>query len=614
MAMSVPTAAQVQARTSQVAPFDAEAFAVWADRTFGQAYDAGGAFAGMGLVVVRGDDVVVERAYGLANHTTGQPIDSTQTRFLIGSISKTFVGVAIAQLVESGRIRSIDDPANLYLRRLQIGGRHNAEISVRDLLTHSAGYDQRLGGVSTHVAIEAPLSGPEIAALAPRRVRPPGALVSYSNYSTGLLATIVEDVSGLSIEQYERERIWNPLGMQNTHFETGLELPSNVASAYYPDDGGAMARAPFLPFHPYYWPVGAISASLEDMARYARFHLAAVRGQDSPVLSAAAHMQLRDILHRSHPDVGGFGFQMMAFDWNGQVVFGHGGTWPGYESMLLVFPALDVAVFFSVTGPQRLGNLSANIQVIEQVLGVYEPGRAYVSLNEEELRQYEGAYRSTLRAYSGPEALINFLQPSQRVTVKGEGLMLDDVGPLRPIGNDTFILENAAPNSANPFASPLFAFVRGEEGHVQYLVHLQGLAPLERIGPLLVPELRMQALDIAKWAGLLGLLGFFWRRKTVFDGVSKVAAIVGAPLAWLFPIVLVVGLGSGGLSAYVLQGNTARFYAVAVIGCALVASTAIIALWGLSRANRAVVTRLHAGVVALSFGVSGAVLLSMFIV
>lgn len=375
-----------------------------------------------------------------------------------------------------------------------------------------------------------------------------------------------------------------------------------------------MKPAPFLPFHPFYWPVGAIGASLDDMARYAQFHLAASRGQTSSVLSAASHAQLRAIQHRSHPDVGGFGFQMMSFDWNGEPVFGHGGTWPGYESMLLVFPQRDVAVFFSITGPRSIGNLSANIDVIVELLGDYRATRSVVAVPPQDLEAYAGLYRPALRSYSGPEALIGFFAKAQQVSVGEGGLMLDGEGPLRPIGRDAFYLEGARASPANLFGSPLFAFMRDDAGRVTHLVHLQGLAPLERVSQAQAPQTRMAILDLAKFAGLLGLLAVFWPGSRRPDRVAKGLVIASAPLAWAFPVILVVGLGESGLGGYLLQGGDLRFLAVACIGALLVIGALAAASAALGVGARVWWWRVHARLCAAAYLVSGSILLSMFIV
>ncbi|MGC5198420.1 serine hydrolase domain-containing protein, partial [Aphanothece microscopica] len=134
------------------------ALARWSDDTFGKAY-SDGAFSGMALVVVRDGRGALRTQYGLARYNPDQPLEPGQTRLLIGSISKTFTGIAILQLVEAGRIRSIEEPANAYLERLQLPGARGAKISIKDLLTHSAGHELRNSGVCAHEVIASPVNG-----------------------------------------------------------------------------------------------------------------------------------------------------------------------------------------------------------------------------------------------------------------------------------------------------------------------------------------------------------------------------------------------------------------------------------------------------------------------
>jgi CubicO group peptidase (beta-lactamase class C family) len=565
--------------------FDPESFGIWVSATFGKTYKPGISYSGMGMIVVQRDQVVMERTFGFADYTQKQEIYPSRTRFLIGSISKTFVGLAIAQLLEDGHIQSIDDPVARYLRRVKL----DDEIRICDLLTHSAGFEQRVRDVSTIRLIPMPVAADEVHRIRPLLVRPRASLVSYSNYSTGLLAAMVEDITRQSIETYEEQRIWVPLGMKSTHFQKGLNLEPDVAGAFHPDSNGKMTRSFFLPFHPFYWPVGGIGSTLEDMSRYLRFHLAAVRGGDSPVLSAARHRELRSCLRTNHPDVGGFGFQMMSFEWNGETVFGHGGTWPVYESMMLIFPERDLGIFYSISGPVAIGNLKANFLLLKHLLGPYRPKRPVLMLAESELQEYAGLYQPTIRAYQGVEAILSFLGQGnvERVIIRDKGLMIGGDGPFLPIGNDVFWCERADVTPSNPFGSPIFAFKRDENGTVKYMVHHEGLAPMEKIRPVDSPEWRIRVIGFLKYALFGGLLALFWPAKTGFDRAAKSAAFLPGPaLVLLFPVITWYH-GAGGLGAYLMQGRQARLISAVMLGNLTAASAVVLTcaaiLWSFRR-------------------------------
>jgi CubicO group peptidase (beta-lactamase class C family) len=560
-------------------------FAGWADRTFSAAY-AHKEFSGMALIVVNHDGVVLQRTYGLASHAPDRPIDPVHTHFLIGSITKTFTGLAIAQLVERGQIRSIDDAANLYLKRTQLKGPWGSKITIRDLLTHSAGFDYRNRGAGTARVVPTPLTGRDIDQLAPAYIRPPGEIIQYSNYSAGILAALVEDVAGTDIRSYFRGRIWRPLGMTSTDFQTGLEpLPGTIRPFKF-KTGTGWVEEPFIPFNPFYWPVGSITSTLPDMAAYARFHLIAGEGRDTPILTARQHAELQKVQRTSHIGVGGFGYQTMSYSWNGKALFGHGGTWPGYESMLIVDPVDDLAIFFSIAGPAAMGNLRATSLVDQALFGDYAAPGPVKAMSSETLSAYTGLYRTSLRSHAGVERLLNYLGRGDglRIAAKGGGLYIGQDGPFMNVGEDLFWTPHAVVTPSNPFGSPVFAFKRDASGAVRYLIHQEGLGPLEKVSWWEDPALRIAALKWLSWASLLGIGMLAWPKRRPMDWLRTMAALTpAAALFGLAPLFL-ANFGASSLEADLIEGANGRF----LIACALadgVAVSAVVLWWSVARAT-----------------------------
>src|SRR4029453_16451661 len=98
-----------------------------------RAQAARGAFSGA-VLVAKDDQPIVEQAYCLADREASQP-NNTDTRFNIGSLGKMFTGVAIAQLVEQGKL-GFDDTIGDYIPGLS---GNIAEITIDQLLTHTSG-------------------------------------------------------------------------------------------------------------------------------------------------------------------------------------------------------------------------------------------------------------------------------------------------------------------------------------------------------------------------------------------------------------------------------------------------------------------------------------------
>ncbi|HUO67589.1 MAG TPA: serine hydrolase domain-containing protein, partial [Gammaproteobacteria bacterium] len=236
--------------------------------------------AGATVSIVQDGRIVLEKGYGFASFTPPRRVDPKTTLFRIGSISKTFTWIEVMRAVEAGKI-DLDAPVNGYLPpELRIPDQGFKEpIRVRDLMTHSPGFEDRVLGVLFEAKPENLLSLDDfLARYRPRRVREPGEVSSYSNYGAGLAGAIVEQVNGAKWQGLIERDVINPLGL--THV-TGRE--PYPARAGLPEPLSAeLAQDLSKPFR---WngltygerafeyitqiaPAGAMSASAHDMATY----------------------------------------------------------------------------------------------------------------------------------------------------------------------------------------------------------------------------------------------------------------------------------------------------------------------------------------------------------
>ena len=175
-------------------PVTAAAVEGWADDLFAEAL-AGRRLSGAVVTVVSRGEIIFEKGYGYADWRAQTAIDPARTMFRIGSATKTFTAVAIEQLIESGAIASLDDSANLYLKRIKLPAAEGREITLRDLATHRAGYADRTFGIASNDSYAPPLSASAIGAHLPPLVRAPGERVVYSNFGSAMLGVVVEDVT-----------------------------------------------------------------------------------------------------------------------------------------------------------------------------------------------------------------------------------------------------------------------------------------------------------------------------------------------------------------------------------------------------------------------------------
>ncbi len=171
-----------------------------------------GNFSGA-VLVSRAGRIVFERAYGFADANRKVP-NTTQTRFLLGSITKSFTAVLVMQLEQEKRI-SLSDSICQYLQECPPGWR---VITLHHLLSHTSG----IFNVTESPEFESLKSIAQTRGqMLARMLHQPlafaaGQKFQYSNSNYYLLGVVIEDVTGDSFEQVLQQRILDPLGMRDT--------------------------------------------------------------------------------------------------------------------------------------------------------------------------------------------------------------------------------------------------------------------------------------------------------------------------------------------------------------------------------------------------------------
>ena len=189
---------------------------------------------GAAIVVVNATHTLYEQAFGYQSLSPAYPMDINRSIFPIASISKTFIAVAVMQLVEEERV-DLDTDINQYLTEpdqpiFHPDYRYHS-ITLRKLLSHSASIDVSSLVQNTYykpgdTAFEESLAdfcfkyvNPNTSYWLPK---PPGRVTLYSNEGAALAALVVERVSNMSYIQYVKERILKPLGIDIN--KTGVQL------------------------------------------------------------------------------------------------------------------------------------------------------------------------------------------------------------------------------------------------------------------------------------------------------------------------------------------------------------------------------------------------------
>ena len=325
----------------------AEDVDAWLEETLPAALEEN-EIAGASVAVVHDGEVLTARGFGLADTGTGggTAVEADgDTLFRPGSISKVFTATAVMQLVEQGEL-DLDTDVSEYLD-FELNRNFPADITLRNLLTHTAGFEERLRGMIGEGSQAVDLRE-FLATDPPEQVYAPGTTPSYSNYGNALAGYIVERVSGEPFADYVGRHVFEPLGMDSSTFHQ--PLPADLAgrmSGGYVDDS-----QPAQPFEMVKEvPAGGLSASAEDMARF-MLAQAGAAGQDAPLSD-----ETREQMHSpglTAADLGTFAevprmtLGLFQADRNGHRIVAHGGDTNYFHSYMQILPDDGAGFYISL--------------------------------------------------------------------------------------------------------------------------------------------------------------------------------------------------------------------------------------------------------------------------
>lgn len=306
-----------------------------------------------------------------------------QTLFRVASITKPFTALLTLELLDLEAATGVWAP----------------DVRVRHLLAHTSGYDGEHGDLARFGvgddALEAVVR--ELPGL--RRRVGVDECWSYSNAGYWLAGRLCAEAARTTFEEALLERIVRPAGLESTSFG-----PADVE--------GTGPDAIATPYPRARRPSGGLASNVADLLRFGRRLLAA------PGLRVV----------RGKPPAGVYGLGLFGERVGGVDVWGHGGSWGGYQSSLLLVPARD-AVFVGLTNASRGGKALRALEdeLFGRLVGAARRRPATVPLGPGELSAFAGAYTN------GDDTF--------EVAVDGDGLRAafpDGSFPARPIGPQTF--------------------------------------------------------------------------------------------------------------------------------------------------------------------------------
>jgi CubicO group peptidase (beta-lactamase class C family) len=391
---------------------------------------------GLAVGVVRNGALEFFHGHGLADIASNTPV-TEDTVFRIASITKTFTAIAVMQLWEQGSI-DLDAPANEYLRAYKLVPAKAAwrPATVRHLLTHTAGIREVLhpsGLLRPRDLGETVKLGRPVPSLAEyyrgglRVDAEPGSRFTYTDHGFATLGQIVEDVSGLPLDRYLREHVFQPVGMAHTDLVRSERVGSRLATGYELRSAGA---TPVSDYEVITVGGGAAYSTPRDMARYLAALLAGGRGEHGPVLQPATLATMFEPNYRPDPRIPGFGLGFFRVDLDGHLAVEHDGILPGFDSQIFLAARDGVGVMAFANGARRgMHWLTPEIgRVLERLLGV--PGQA-VRTDVPQRPEVWGDLRGWYRFSAHPSDPARFaLGAGVEVVVRRGRLMIRALSPI----------------------------------------------------------------------------------------------------------------------------------------------------------------------------------------
>ncbi len=224
---------------------------------------------GFSVAVAVDDQLIWSEGFGIADLEAGDRATGS-TIYRIGSVSKPVVGTALMQLVERGLV-DLDADIRTYIPEFP---RKRWTVTLRHLMTHTSGIRHYRGDEFLSLRHFDDLVEPMRIFAADTLLFEPGTRYSYSTYGFNLVANVVENVSGMPIEEYMRTHVYEPAWMNSTGLENWTMIQQGRAG-WYSTRGGEWINEPYVDLSNKY-AGGGITSTVEDLCR---LHIAYARGK-----------------------------------------------------------------------------------------------------------------------------------------------------------------------------------------------------------------------------------------------------------------------------------------------------------------------------------------------
>jgi CubicO group peptidase (beta-lactamase class C family) len=363
-------------------------------------------------------EIVFRKAFGMADLEFDIPI-TPDSIFESGSVAKQFVAASLVLLAIDGKL-SIDDPVRKYIPELP---EYGAPLTIRHILNHTAGlrdWGAVMGttGVGRGERIVRQKYALHVITEQKHLDFTPGAEYSYSNSGYTLATEIVERVSGKSLPEFTKERIYDPVGMKDSSWRDDYErlVPGRV-QAY-----SGLKKGPYklsMPFMNVYGNGGMLT-TIDD---FLKWNAALDSGRWQTMVEM---METQGMLNDGSKISYALGLRVA--DYHGIRSVGHSGSTAGYSTYLVRFPEKKLSLVALCNAPTNSPTGLVR-SIADEVFGPFPapPTPTILDVPAQELRKYTGTYAEEKTHI-----------PFKSEIDKKSGNLVFDGRPLQPLGGDEF--------------------------------------------------------------------------------------------------------------------------------------------------------------------------------
>jgi len=398
--------------------------------------------------------------FGVTNVEHPLPV-TPDTLFQTGSISKTFTGTLMMQLVEQGKV-DLDTPVQKYIKDFKLRDKDAAKkVTIRQLLTHMGGwvgdYFNDFGNGEDALAKMVK----DVAKLP--QVQPLGTIWSYNNTGFNIASRVIEIVTKKSYEQAVQEMLFKPLKLNMSFF-----YPSDILFTHRFVVGHQKVKNKVQVARP--WAigragngVGGVVSTVKDLLKYARFHMS--NGKKSVITG-------RSLRAMRIPQVSMGPRGLMGITWfirkaDGLTIYAHGGATNGQQAYFFFIPKKDFALAI-LTNSDDGGIINEGIFLL--ALDIYFNSKIElpkpIKTRTNELNGYAGRYRIGTECFD--------------LKVKGQYLMYHHIplggfptpdtppGPAMSTMRFVFYEKDRVIGLDEPYKDAFGDFIRNENGRLQF--------------------------------------------------------------------------------------------------------------------------------------------------